>query len=362
MANPIWQGSTGARGNDWTLGSNWSTGTVPQPGDNASIPSGTPVAVLSGGAANVQSVSVANGASVTFRESTVSITGNFVDDGGVGIDSGFLTDAGGSTVTIGGTLTVTNAGAGFSIGNRAQTVATTVSASSVTNTGGINIAGNPGSVSVPSALAALDVASVAGFGGTAGVLTGDINLGIGVGGAGGAGDALLDFEGGGLINTIQGGTVQLTGANAFIASGSATSSNSALAGPLTIDVGGGLGLQAGAAVSTQDLTVAGSVTVDTAFLGNGGSNLTVNGVLAVTGNFSIGRECDGNRWGNGLGHRQPGQFRHDQPRRRRAARLPRSPRRRRRRRLRRHRRVERQCEPRRVLDARFRQRPDYVDR
>jgi len=286
MARAVWIGSTGPQGNDWNLGSNWSTGVVPQPGDDVVIPSGTPLANLNGVTANIGSVTVDNGGSADLT-GQLTVTGDLTDNGGVGVDNSFLVEFGGSTLAIGGMLTVTNSGAGFTVGNRAQTSATKVIASSVPNTGAINIAGNANG----GALAELDVASVAGFGGVAGVLTGNINLGIGVGGAGGPGDALLDFVGGGLISTIEDGSVQLNGALAFIASGNATSSNSALAGPLTIAATGALGLQGGASVTTQALTDAGSISVDTAFLGIGGSTLTVTGLFTVTGNLGIGRDA-----------------------------------------------------------------------
>ncbi len=285
MAKEIWQGSTGAQGNNWNVGGNWNTGVVPQAGDDVEIPTGTPTPNLMGATATVATVTVDNGASADLT-GQLTVTGDFVDNGGASVDTGFLVEFGGSNLTIGGTLTATNSGGGFSIGNRAQTSNTTVTANAVTNIGAINIAGNATGV-----LARLNVVSAAGFGGTAGVLTGNINLGIGVGGAGGPGDALLDFLGGGLINTIQGGNVALNGALAFIASGGATTSNSALTGPLTIAAGGGLHLQAGAAVTTQALTVAGSVSVDTDFLGIGGSILTVSGLIAVTGNLGIGRSA-----------------------------------------------------------------------
>ncbi len=286
MAKVIWQGSNGAQGNDWNVGSNWSTSVVPQPGDDVFIPAGTPLVNLMGSTANVGSIAIDNGGSADLT-GHLTVTGDFIDNGGATIDTSFLVEFGGSAMTISGTLTVTNSGAGFSIGNRAQTSPTKVTAGAVTNSGAINIAGDAS----PLALAELDIASAAGFGGVAGVLTGNINLGVGVGGGGGSGDALLDFVGGGLINTIKDGTVQLTGANAFIASGNATTSNSALTGPLTIAATGGLNLQGGPVITTQALTVAGNVSVDTGFLAPGGSKLTVTGVLTVTGNFSIGRSA-----------------------------------------------------------------------
>ena len=285
MATVTWQGSTGSQGNDWEVGSNWSTGNVPGSGDGVVIPGGTVTPDLKGATASAASVLVPAGASADLT-GNLTIAGDLIASGGVGVDTAFLVEFGGSVLTIGGTLVAANSGAAFTVGNRAQTAPTTVIASAVTNTGTIDIAGN-----AAAALARINVLSTAGFGGLTGVLTGNINLGIGVGGAGGPGDALLDFVGGGLINTIESGTVQLTGPDSFIATGNAISSNSALAGALTIAETGALGLQAGASVATQALTVAGNVSVDTGFLAEGGSVLTVNGVLTVSGNFSIGRSA-----------------------------------------------------------------------
>jgi hypothetical protein len=235
-------------------------------------------------------LTIADGGALSLQGGASLGTGSLTADGGVGIDSP-IESVGGSTLTVSGTLTATNGGAAFALGNEDQTAPTTVTASAVADTGGIEIGGNPGGTKQVPVLAQLDVASAAGFGGMPGVLTGNVTLGMGIGGGGGPGDALLDFQGGGEINTIENGTLALNGALAFIASGNATSSNSALAGPLTIAAGGGLLLQSGASVAIGPLTDAGSISVDTGFLAVGGSTLTVNGALTLTGNLDIGRSA-----------------------------------------------------------------------
>jgi hypothetical protein len=300
-----WEGG----GNDkWSNSADWNGG-IPTSTDAVSIPGSTATVILDSttGSTTVASVDVASGGAwqAAADGDTVTISGNFEDDGGFGVDTGFLTTPGGTTIVIDGTLTVTNSGAGFVVGNRAQTVATTVDVSAITNSvvvngtleeGVIEIAGaytNPGGV-----LAQIDVGTAAGFNGLTGVLTGNIDLGIGVGGGGGSGDALLDFEGGGLITTIESGTVSLYGPLAYIASGTTTgdkTSNSALTGPLTIAAGGGnigvgtLELQDGVNISTSAITDNGNLDVDGGFEGTAGSDITISGALTVTGSLSIGR-------------------------------------------------------------------------
>src|SRR5262249_19002092 len=125
-------------------------------------------------------------------------------------------------------------------------------------------------------LATLNVGSAAGFG-SAGVLTGSVNLG---------GSALLEFASG-QITTIAGNSeLTLSGTNAHLADASDTSSNSALvglssiAGNLFVRSGGGVGV--GGALS-----VTGGLHVDEAG-GEGGTSLTVPGTLTNSNLINIG--------------------------------------------------------------------------
>ncbi len=123
-----------------------------------------------------------------------------------------------------------------------------------------------------------DVQGSAGFG-SAGVISGTVNL---------YNNALIDFEGGGQLTTLGTADLNLIGADAFIASGSATTSNSALMG-FELIKGGNLSLDSGASVTTS-----GSLTLDTGDIyldasnESGGSELDVGGKLAITGGVYVG--------------------------------------------------------------------------
>jgi hypothetical protein len=127
----------------------------------------------------------------------LSITGNGV----VWIDSPFNNGGGGSSLAVGGTLTVssTNNDA-LSIGSSNISSGDTVTATALVNTGVIQIVGGATIQST------LDITSAAAGFGTPGVETGTVAL---------TNDALLEFANG-QIGTIT-GAVELTGANARIA-------------------------------------------------------------------------------------------------------------------------------------------------
>ncbi|HXZ16625.1 MAG TPA: hypothetical protein VEH77_11760, partial [Roseiarcus sp.] len=196
------------------------------------------------------------------------------------VDTNYLGIAG-SQLSVTGALNVN--GGTLDIGRSAfssspPSVSPLVSANSLTNTGTISVDGDA-KQGIPGVL---DVASTAGFG-TAGALSGTVEL---------ADAALIDFTGGGQINTIaSGGDLQISGPDAFLASGSATTSNSAFQGPLTVSANATLGLHAGAAISVSSLTDGGAISVDTDFLGAAGSHLTVSGALSVSGSLTIGRSA-----------------------------------------------------------------------
>ena len=106
---------------------------------------------------------------------SVSTTGALVNDGNVYLD--FAADDGGSSLTVGGTLT--NSGT-LSIGNTTLSASDEVRAASLDNTGSISLTGS----SADQAL--LDVTGAAGFG-AAGVLRGDVQL---------SGDSAIEFASG----------------------------------------------------------------------------------------------------------------------------------------------------------------------
>src|SRR6185369_16330513 len=125
-------------------------------------------------------------------------------------------NTGGTTFTVGGTLTNTNF---FGIGNGGAIGTTTVTAAGLSNTGRITL-GNGGGAA---GMATLDVATAAGFG-TAGVLSGEVDLGS---------NALLKFTSGQITQVANGGTLFITGTKAHLANVSDLTTNSALTGLTT---------------------------------------------------------------------------------------------------------------------------------
>jgi hypothetical protein len=183
--------------------------------------------------------------------------------------------AGGSRLTVGGALTVTNAGR-LNIGNSEITQAVIAASSLLANAGVLNLAGG-GSAA---ARAELDVSGAAGSG-TAGVLSGSISL---------SGHSALRFGSGVITALASSASLVLDGANAIIATGTATTSTalkglSNIAGRLTMDNGANFS-------TTGALGLSGQVQIDTGFNNFGGSKITVGGALTNAGfNFSIGNEA-----------------------------------------------------------------------
>ncbi len=208
-------------------------------------------------------LALSSGASVN-TNGALAVTG----DGVVWLDSPFNGGSGGSSLTIGGTLTnnSTNNNALF-IGNTNIGAADTMTAAGLVSTGVIQIQG-AGTIQ-----STLDITTGAAGFGTLGVETGSVGL---------TNDALLEFASG-QIGTID-GVVGLSGANARIADAGTLATNSALTGLNT--VAGELALSSGASVNTNGaLTVTGDgvLWLDSPFNGgSGGSSLKVGGTLTVS--------------------------------------------------------------------------------
>jgi hypothetical protein len=211
----------------------------------------------------------------------LTITGNAL----VLVDSPYNGYGGGTTLSIGGTLTNNSTNNnGLAIGYGGLATSDTVTASGLVNSGTseINLQGNvyvQNMVTV-TAQATLDITAAAGFG-TLGVETGTVYL---------TNAALLEFASG-QITTID-GTLSLNGANALVADAGTLGSNSALTGLST--VAGEFELGGGASVSTTGgLTITGSglVLVDSPYNGyGGGSSLSIGGTL--TNNSTNGQGLD----------------------------------------------------------------------
>jgi Hint domain len=220
------------------------------------------------------------------QDTSITTTGDLDNTGWIYVDA-YVTSVdatlGGSTLTIGGALTNSNfveIGSDYSY-EYFQNAATLVKAASLDNTGNLYLYGNE--TASQTGLTTLDVASVAGFG-TAGELTGQVYL---------SGDALLEFDGGGSITTIdEGASLSLNGPNAFLADTQpSVTSNTALSGLATN--AGTLSLEDTSLTTTGDLdnTGTGVFYVDNSGYVTGlfgGSAVTIGGTLANGGTVDIG--------------------------------------------------------------------------
>jgi hypothetical protein len=271
MTTKTWNGSVA----DWYTnnGGDWILPGDPGSGDAVGINSGECELQSGDAAISVASISVTGGIfAIQDAGVTQSVSGNVsvIGSGSLSLDGpNIAVGPGGSSLTIGGTLTNTSTNNnGIDVGNAGITSADTLTVNGtggLSNTGEINILGST------TAQATLNVANaVAGFG-TAGVETGTVTL---------ANDALLEFASG-QINTID-GELLLGGAKSLVADAGSTSSNSALTG--LSSVAGNFWLANGAAVSTAEiLSISGNGAVEldgNNAAGLGGSSLTVGGTLS----------------------------------------------------------------------------------
>jgi hypothetical protein len=173
------------------------------------------------------------------NNASVSTTGSLVNDGNIRLD--FESGDGGSTLTVGGTLT--NSG-DLSIGNTGISASDEVAAASVDNMGDIDLSG-----SSPTKQALLDVTGAAGFG-AAGVLSGGVQL---------SADSAIEFASGEITSLARGATLGLLGNDAFIEDSSALGSNSALTGLASIGAYASLLLESGASLTTGALVNNGGI-------------------------------------------------------------------------------------------------------
>ena len=249
---------------NWSVAADWSTDSVPGNGDDATLggTSGYTVAITSP-FTTVNSIAIPSG-SVTLTiedvEATLT-TGDITNAGAIDIDNN---GTGGSDLTIGGTLGNTHE---LQIGDGGISIATTVSAQALSNTGQIDIEGGP------TVQAALDIAAAAPT-----AWTGTLNI---------SGDGLLEFGGTGNIATIaSGANINLYGSSAIVAAGgSGTTSDSALTQLAVIS--GQLQLRDGATLTTAGgLSNSNYLLIDNG--GGGGGGLTVGGTLANSADVQIG--------------------------------------------------------------------------
>ncbi|HTS88456.1 MAG TPA: hypothetical protein VMG41_08200, partial [Gemmatimonadales bacterium] len=132
----IW---TGAVSSNWSTAGNWSSGTVPTAADNVTIPSGTPNSPVLTAASAVNGVTVLAGGSLNLGGFTLTTNGNVLVSSP--ITNGTLAMAGAGqlsgsvptlnvnaavtaigNVTVTGTLTISGATAGYTVGGHTTTV------------------------------------------------------------------------------------------------------------------------------------------------------------------------------------------------------------------------------------------------
>jgi hypothetical protein len=209
------------------------------------------------------------------NNAAVSTSGALDNKGDIRLD--FVGGDGGSSLTVGGTLTVSNVGkfnAGeLDIGNTTLSASDKVTATALDNSsrGTIQLTGSSANQAL------LDVTSGAGFG-TAGVLSGYVTL---------AGDSAIEFASGQITSLT--GSLYLTGSDAFVEDSTALGSNSALTGLASIAAGVVLGLGNGASLSTTgSVTNSGGLDIDE--YSGGGVSLTVAGTLTNVGMLLVDYE------------------------------------------------------------------------
>ncbi len=198
---------------------------------------------------------------------SVSTTGALVNDGSVVLDTN--AGDGGSSLTLAGALTNSQE---LGIGNASLSASDEVTATSLDNTGKIQLTGSSANQAL------LDVAGSAGFG-AAEVLSGNVRL---------TGDSAIEFASGEITNLSDGALLRLNGNDAFIEDSTTLGSNSALTGLASIGAGATLDLEDGASVSTTGALVNNGDLFLDVNTGDGGSSLTVGGTLTNSHYLFIG--------------------------------------------------------------------------
>ena len=263
---------------DWytSKGGVWNPAGDPGPTDAVVINSGEPELLSGDAGINVASISIGGSGFLAIQDpgATQSVSGNvsLSGSGSLQLDGNNIGGPGGSSMTIGGTLTNTSTnGNGISIGNTGITSADTLT---VNGTGGLSN-GSTSEINIEGSAtvqATLNVANAAAGFGTAGTETGTVFL---------QNDALLEFKSG-QITTVN-GELWLDGAKSFVADAGSTGSNSALTGLSTVS--GNFFLENGATVAPTgnvSLTGNGVIELDGNNIGGpGGSSLTIGGNLTT---------------------------------------------------------------------------------
>ena len=270
MTTNTWENSGSA---SWTTSSDWSLGTYPGQNsdttDDVVIDQGQPT--ITGNVGTANSVTIGGGGSLDFEVGQLAVTATFNNSGEVYFDSS--SGSGGSTLTVGGELT-----------NNGTIFITPTGDNDIVTAGSVDDTGEYQSELYldGSSASELEVTSAASLDGDPGdgVLVGDVQL---------SGDSLIDFASGQISEIAADSSLELTGNSAFVASGGATTSNSALQGPLTIEGDATLDLENGANLTLSALTVNEGF-LDLDYNGGAGlSELTVSGTLRNVGTVTNGQ-------------------------------------------------------------------------
>ena len=201
------------------------------------------------------------GALEMYGDVSVTTNGALLDSGSIYLD--FPDHTGGSTLSTDGAIN--NSGT-LSVGNSFLSSASTVTTAALNNTGSIDLTGAGANQAL------LDVTTgVAGFG-TAGTVTGTVDLNQ---------DSAIEFLSGQITTIGAGSQLGLYGNNAFIEDSAALGSNSALMG--LANVAGSFDLGDNASVSTTGPLADSGLLVLYA-----GSTLSIADQLTVTGKLDIG--------------------------------------------------------------------------
>ena len=250
----------------WNTAAKWSPNSVPGPTDDAVVDAaGSYTVTIDAPAIDVGSITISDSSAslVANNGQTETVVGDLTNGGSLGVDNGG--GQGGTTLSIGGTLTNSNF---LQVGN--NNLATTVTAQGLSNTGRIGIDGGTSS----SQEALLNVTNA----GAPSTWLGTLNV---------SGYGLLEFAGtSGISSIASGAQINLFTSQGFVAAaGLGTSSNTALAG-LSSNAGQ-LQLQSGTTLSTTSgLNNSGTIYVNNG--GLGGASLSIGGTLTNSNFLQVG--------------------------------------------------------------------------
>jgi hypothetical protein len=250
----------------WNTAAKWSPNSVPGPTDDAVVDAaGSYTVTIDAPAIDVGSITISDSSAslVANNGQTETVVGDLTNGGSLGVDNGG--GQGGTTLSIGGTLTNSNF---LQVGN--NNLATTVTAQGLSNTGRIGIDGGTSS----SQEALLNVTNA----GAPSTWLGTLNV---------SGYGLLEFAGtSGISSIASGAQINLFTSQGFVAAaGLGTSSNTALAG-LSSNAGQLL-LQSGTTLSTTSgLNNSGTIYVNNG--GLGGASLSIGGTLTNSNFLQVG--------------------------------------------------------------------------